>query len=49
MVLTYEEFTKLQEELEDYEDLKELREAKQKEANVPTVDLKVAKKILGLA
>jgi len=49
VVLTYEEFIKLQEELEDYEDLKELREAKQKEADVPTVDLKVAKKILGLA
>ncbi|WP_461832981.1 hypothetical protein [Desulfothermus sp.] len=49
VVLTYEEFIKLQEELEDYEDLKELREAKQKEADVSTVDLKVAKKILGLA
>ena len=48
VVLTYEEFIKIQEELEDYEDLKELRKAKREEADVPTVDLKEAKKELGL-
>jgi PHD/YefM family antitoxin component YafN of YafNO toxin-antitoxin module len=48
VVLTYEDFIKIQEELEDYEDLKVLREAKQEEANASTVDLKEAKKELGL-
>ncbi len=48
VVLTYEEFIKIQEELEDYEDLKELRKAKQEEADTPTIDLKEAKKELGL-
>ncbi|VAX32834.1 hypothetical protein MNBD_NITROSPIRAE02-117 [hydrothermal vent metagenome] len=48
VVLTYEDFVKIQEELEDYEDLKVLREAKQEEANASTVDLKEAKKELGL-
>jgi len=48
VVLTYEEFMKIQEELEDYEDLKELRKTKQEEANAPTVDLKEAKKESGL-
>ena len=46
--MTYEEFIKIQEELEDYEDLKELRKAKQEEANAPPIDLKTAKKELGL-
>ncbi len=48
VILTYEEFLKIQEELEDYEDLKELRKAKLKEASSPTIDLKDAKKELGL-
>ena len=48
VVLTYDEFIKIQEELEDYDDLKELRKSKQEEANLPTVDLKKAKKELGL-
>ncbi|VAX34553.1 hypothetical protein MNBD_NITROSPIRAE03-1233 [hydrothermal vent metagenome] len=48
VVLTYEDFIKIQEELEDYEDLKVLREAKQEEANASTVDLKEAKKESGL-
>ncbi|GMT46940.1 MAG: hypothetical protein IEMM0007_0506 [bacterium] len=48
VVLTYEDFIKIQEELEDYEDLKVLREAKQEEANASMVDLKEAKKELGL-
>lgn len=48
VVLTYEEFIKIQEELEDYEDLKALRKAKQKEADAPTIDLETAKKELGV-
>ncbi len=48
VILTYEEFVKIQEELQDYEDLKELRKAKQEELNAPTIDLKEAKKELGL-
>ncbi len=48
VVLTYEEFMKIQEELEDYEDLKELRKTKQEEVNAPTVDLKEAKRESGL-
>ncbi len=48
VVLTYEEFLKIQEELEDYEDLKVLRKAKQEETDAPTVGLKEAKKELGL-
>jgi PHD/YefM family antitoxin component YafN of YafNO toxin-antitoxin module len=48
VVLTYEEFLKIQEELEDYEDLKALRKAKQEEADAPTIDLEEAKKELGL-
>jgi len=38
-VLPYEEFLRVQEELEDYDDLKELRAAKSKEANSETVSL----------
>ena len=38
-VLPYEEFLRVQEELEDYDDLKELRAAKSKEANSETVAL----------
>ena len=48
VVLTYEEFMRMQEELQDYEDLKALRKAKQEEADAPTVDLEKAKKELGL-
>ena len=46
VILTYEEFKKIQEELLDYEDLKMLRKAKQEEANAPTISLNEAKKIL---
>lgn len=48
VVLSYEEFLKIQEELENYEDLRILREAKQKEGNAPTISLQDAKKKLHL-
>ncbi len=37
VVLTYEDFLKLQEVLEDYEDLQMLREAKEAEKDAPTI------------
>jgi len=46
VVLPYEEFLQIQEELEDYEDLKELRAAKAKEADAPTTSLSKARKQL---
>lgn len=48
VVIPYEEFTKIQEELDDYESLKALREAKSKESDAHTVSLGQAKKKLGL-
>ena len=48
MILPYEEFMKIQEELDDYEDLRILREAKEKEGDAPTVILKEVKKKLNL-
>lgn len=48
VILTYEEFLKIQEELDNYEDLRTLREAKMKEADAPTISLKEAKKQLNL-
>lgn len=45
-VLRYEEFLKIQEELENYDDLRILREAKDKEGNAPTINLQDAKKRL---
>ena len=48
VILPYEEFVKIQEQLEDYEDLRTLREAKQKEGNAPAISLKDAKKKLNL-
>ena len=48
VVLPYDEFIKIQEELDDYEDLRILRKAKQKEGAAPTVTLKEAKKKLNL-
>ena len=46
VVLTYEEFLQIQEELENFEDLKELRAAKAKEADSPTTPLAKARKQL---
>lgn len=43
-VLPYEEFLKIQEELQNYEDLQCLREAKEVEKNAPTVGIDEIKK-----
>ena len=48
VVLPYEEFVMIEEELQEYEDLKELRAAKAEEASEPSVPLRDAKKELGL-
>jgi hypothetical protein len=48
VVLHYEEFLQVEEELEQYEDLKQLREAKAEEADSPTLSLDAVKKELGL-
>tara|TARA_B100000614_G_scaffold253909_1_gene268448 strand:- start:11 stop:208 length:198 start_codon:yes stop_codon:yes gene_type:complete len=39
VVLPYEEFLAIKENLEDYEDLKDLREAKAVEGDAPTIPL----------
>ncbi|MDO8749406.1 MAG: type II toxin-antitoxin system Phd/YefM family antitoxin [Candidatus Omnitrophota bacterium] len=44
VVLPYEEFVQIQEELEDYEALKALRDAKSKEADIPTTSFNDVKK-----
>ena len=46
-VLPYEEFLRVQEELEDYEDLRCLREAKEIERAAPTIGLGELKKKIG--
>jgi hypothetical protein len=46
VILPYEEFEKIKEELDDYEDLRLLRQAKRKEVNSPTVSMDRAKNIL---
>lgn len=48
VVIPYEEFVKIQEELEDYESLKALREAKAKEADADTTSFDQVKKELDL-
>jgi len=45
-LLPYEDFLKIQEQLEDYEDLRCLREAKTAEGNAPTIGLDELKKRL---
>jgi PHD/YefM family antitoxin component YafN of YafNO toxin-antitoxin module len=47
VILPYEEFLKVREELEDYEDLRCLREAKQEEKNSPTIGITEVKKQIG--
>lgn len=47
-ILPYEEFLKIQEQLEDYEDLKDLRAAKLEEANTPTSSLSSVRKRLNI-
>ena len=49
VVIPYEEFLKVQEELDNYEDLRCLRKAKEAENNAPTVGIdEVKKRIKGL-
>jgi PHD/YefM family antitoxin component YafN of YafNO toxin-antitoxin module len=48
VVLPYEEFVMIEEELQEYEDLKELRAAKAAEAGEPSVPLGDVRKELGL-
>ncbi len=48
VVLPFEEFERIAEELSLYEDLKDLREAKAQEQNLPTYSLSEAKNMLGL-
>ena len=45
-ILTYEEFERLTEQLEDYEDLKELRSAKAEELDSPAKSLSEVRKEL---
>jgi PHD/YefM family antitoxin component YafN of YafNO toxin-antitoxin module len=46
VVLPYEEFLQLQEQVADYEDLKDLRYAKDEERDAPTTPLSEVKKHL---
>jgi PHD/YefM family antitoxin component YafN of YafNO toxin-antitoxin module len=48
VILPYEEFVMMEEELQDFEDLKLLRTAKIEEANAQTISIADAKKELGL-
>ncbi len=48
VVLPYEEYVLIEEELQEYEDLKQLRAAKAEEAGEPGLSLQDAKKGLGL-
>jgi hypothetical protein len=48
VVLPYEEFLLLEEEVESFGDLKLLRAAKSEEAGAPTISLPDARKELGL-
>ena len=45
-VLPYEEFVKIEEELDDLEDIKDLRAAKAEEANTPATPLASVRKEL---
>jgi PHD/YefM family antitoxin component YafN of YafNO toxin-antitoxin module len=44
VILPYEEFVRIQEQLEDYEDLQILRQATEKEREDPTIGLEEAKR-----
>ena len=48
VILPYEDFMKIQEELANYEDLRLLREAKEKEGDAPAISIKEAKKQLDI-
>ena len=43
-ILPFDEFVKIQEELQNYEDLKDIRAAKEKEKDIPGMSLAEAKK-----
>ena len=45
-VLPYDEFVKIEEELDDFEDLKDIRAAKAEEANAPATPLASVRKKL---
>jgi len=47
VVLPYEEFLRIQEELEDYQDLRSLREAKETERDAMTIGMAELKKKIG--
>ena len=47
VVLPYDEFLKVQEELEDYDDLRSPREAKETEKDAPTIGMAELKKRIG--
>jgi hypothetical protein len=49
VVMPYEEFLKVQEELDDYQNLRCLREAKEVEQYAPTVSLEELKKHLEIS
>ena len=48
VILPYEEFVQLQEEIEDYKDLKDLRNAKEATGNASAVSLAEIKNELGI-
>ena len=48
VVLPFEEFVRLEDELADYRDLQELRAAKKKEGTAPTLTLAEVKRELNL-
>jgi len=48
VIFPYEDFLKIQEELDNYEDLRSLREAKETERDSPAISLEEAKKQLGI-
>jgi hypothetical protein len=48
VILPYEKFLELQEELENYDDLRFLRAAKEQEGEAPTISLEDAKKELSI-
>jgi PHD/YefM family antitoxin component YafN of YafNO toxin-antitoxin module len=48
VILPYEEFVMIEEELQEYEDFKQLRAAKAEDASEATVPLRDAKREMGL-
>jgi len=48
VVLPYEEFIRVREELEEFEDLRQLREAKEQEKDAPSCSIEEAKKQLDI-